>query len=41
MMDDSITVTMMPSVDWDIPNSHFVRVLEERLRRLQDITEDE
>lgn len=40
MMDDSITVTMMPGADWDIPNADFIAVLEDRLRCLQEIIQN-
>jgi hypothetical protein len=37
MLDDRIIVTMMPALDWDIPNTEFVTILKGKLRRLQEI----
>ena len=40
MREDGITVTLMPSTDWDIPNAEVIRVLEDKLRLLKEVLGD-
>jgi len=40
MLEARIIISMMPSLDWDIPNVEFVTVLEGKLRRLQEVIEN-
>jgi len=35
--DEDITITMMPSIDWSIPNAEFISILEKELNRLKEI----
>ncbi|MEJ2698770.1 MAG: choline/carnitine O-acyltransferase [Desulfuromonadales bacterium] len=41
MLDESIIVTMMPSLKWDIPNAEVIAVLERNLHRLKEIIGNE
>jgi hypothetical protein len=37
MLEDRIVVTMMPGVDWTIPNAEFIAVLRESLDRIREV----
>ena len=37
MLEKSIVLTMMPSVNWTIPNEEFISILENKLEDLKEI----